>query len=105
MEPESKSPSLDAKTKRALKARARRLKPILHVGKNGLSPETITQLARIFAGHDLVKVRLIVEDGAAAEELARRMAAGVGAGLVARIGKVAVLYKPLAADGNAADAE
>lgn len=71
-----------------------RLKPAVVVGQAGLSDAVVEQVKRVLARLELIKVRIPLENRdevqAAAEELASRSQAA----LVAKIGKIAVLYKP-----------
>lgn len=86
---------LDKTLLKKLLRRSHPLKPAAVVGHAGLTDAVIEQVKRIFKTHDLIKVR-IERDGrdevqAAAEQLAQKAQAA----LVNRIGKVAVLYRPL----------
>ena len=42
---------------RKLKSAAQRLKPILKIGKNGVTPQFVQSLEAAFAAHELIKIR------------------------------------------------
>lgn len=51
-------PSLTPKQRQFLKARAHALKPLLQVGKGGVTPALVEELDRVLEAHELVKVKL-----------------------------------------------
>jgi len=78
---------------RALKARAQLLKATLRVGKEGLTPEFLAALDEMLRHRELVKVRFdFFKDQK--KELAPQLADRTGSRLVARVGHVAVFYRP-----------
>jgi len=77
---------------RKLKATAQRLKPILKVGKNGVTPEFIQSLDTAFAAHELIKIRFD-EFKEEKKTLARELAIKTGSSLITVLGNVAVLYR------------
>ncbi len=85
---------------RALKARAQLIKPMLKVGKEGLSPAFLKAVEETLAHHDLVKVRFD-EFKEQKKELGPKLAASVGATVVMQVGHVVVIFrrKPTAAEG------
>ena len=101
-EPDAGAPSdrmmeeLSNRELRALKARAQLLKPMLKVGKDGLSPAFLKEVDATLAHHDLVKVRFD-EFKEQKKELGPKLAEGVRAHLVMQVGHVAVLFRRAAA--------
>ena len=87
---------------RDLKGRAQLLKPMLKVGKEGLSPAFLKEVDTTLKHHDLVKVKFD-EFKEQKKELGPKLAEGVGANLVMQVGHVVVLFrrKP----GTSQDAE
>ena len=77
---------------RALKARAQLLKPMLKVGKDGLSPAFLKELDTMLKHHDLVKVKFD-EFKDQRKELGPQMAAGVSARIIMAVGHVIVLFR------------
>ena len=85
--------SLSNAETRALKARAQRLKAMLKIGKDGLSPQFLAAVDETLKYHDLVKVKFD-EFKEQKKELAPQLAEKTGSHLVTRVGNVAVLYRP-----------
>jgi RNA-binding protein len=83
---------------RALKARAQLLKPMLKVGKDGLSPAFLKELDTMLTHHDLVKVKFD-EFKEQKKALAPKLAAGVRAKIVMQVGHVVVVFRRKAGDG------
>lgn len=90
--PASRQP-LEAGARRALRARAHALKPVVLIGSAGVTDAVADELDRALAHHELVKIRFqgadrdTVTDGVAA--LCERLRAQP----IQRIGKVAVVYR------------
>jgi len=78
---------------RGLKARAQRLKAMLKIGREGLSPEFFAALDDALRHHELVKVKFdhLKEQK---KELSPQVAQKSGSHLVTRVGNVLVLYRP-----------
>lgn len=86
--------SLNTRQRAQLRALAHGLKPVLHVGKEGVTERAITALVEAFNTRELVKVK--VQEGApetAAETGAALAAAVPGAILAFTIGRTAVVYR------------
>jgi RNA-binding protein len=77
---------------RVLKARAQLLKPILKIGKEGLSPAFIRAVEDALAHHELVKVKLD-EYKEQRRDLAPKLAESVSASLIMQVGHVIVLFR------------
>ena len=77
---------------RALKARAQLLKPILKVGKDGLSPTFIKATDQALAHHELVKVKFD-EFKEQKKELGPKLAESVLANIIMQVGHVIVLFR------------
>jgi RNA-binding protein len=78
---------------RGLKARAQRLKAMLKIGKEGLSPEFLAALDDALKHNELIKVKFdhLKERK---KELSPEVALKSGSHLVTRVGNVVVLYRP-----------
>ena len=87
---------------RELKARAQRLKPMLKVGREGLSPAFRKAVDEALAHHELVKLKF-EEFKEQRKELAPTLAREVSAALIMQVGHVVVLFrrKAQSADGDA----
>jgi putative YhbY family RNA-binding protein len=79
--------------RKALKAKAHKLDPVVHVGAKGLTEEVIAEIDRALHAHELIKVRAASLDRDAREEAFGRIAEKTGAQAVQHIGKVFVLFR------------
>ena len=84
---------LSAAERKALKAKAHKLDPVVHVGAKGLTGEVIAEIDRALHAHELIKVRAASLDRNAREEAFGRIAQATGAEPVQHIGKVFVLFR------------
>lgn len=79
--------------RKALKARAHALDPIIHLGDKGLTEAVIAEIGRALAAHELIKVRAAALDRGAREAALADICARLDAQPVQHIGKVLVLYR------------
>jgi RNA-binding protein len=79
--------------RKALKARAHKLDPVVQIGAKGLTDEVVAEIELALKAHELIKVRAgsMERDarGAALKEILSR----TGAQEVQEVGKVFVLYR------------
>jgi RNA-binding protein len=78
---------------RTFKAQAQRLKVMLKIGKDGISPQFLTALDDALKHHELVKVKFD-DFKDKKKELSPQLAEKSGSHLVTRVGNVVVLYRP-----------
>jgi RNA-binding protein len=78
---------------RTFKARAQLLKPLLKVGKDGISAQFLAALDEALKHHELVKVKFDYFKEQK-KELSPQLAEKSGSHLVTRVGNVVVLYRP-----------
>jgi putative YhbY family RNA-binding protein len=79
--------------RKALKARAHALDPIIHLGGNGLTDAIIAEIGRALAAYELIKVRAAALDRGAREATLAEICVRLDAQPVQHIGKVLVLYR------------
>ena len=84
---------LAGKDKRALRARAHHLNPVVSVGAAGLSDALLAELERALEDHELVKLRITAERRDERDELIETLCRRTGAELVQRIGHTATIYR------------
>jgi RNA-binding protein len=86
--------TLNAKQRAHLRALAHPLKPILHIGKEGVTEAAVTTIRTAFNRRELLKLKVLEaapeEARETGEVLARRIE---GAHLVQVIGRTVVLYR------------
>ena len=91
-DPSPPAGALSNRELRELKARAQRIKPMLKVGKDGLSPQFLKAVDETLSHHDLVKVKF-GEFREQKKELGPKLAESVSAHLVMAVGHVVVLFR------------
>lgn len=80
--------------RKALKARAHALEPVVIIGHDGLTPAVLREVEVALAAHELIKVRATVDDREGRAAMLDRICAETGAAPVQQVGKVFVLWKP-----------
>ncbi|RDI37505.1 ribosome assembly RNA-binding protein YhbY [Aquicella lusitana] len=85
--------SLPPKQKQQLKARAHKLKPIVLIGNNGLTEAVEKEADRALHDHELIKVRIAVQDRELRKALFAQLCAALKAELVQVIGNIGVVYR------------
>jgi RNA-binding protein len=86
-------PVLNSKQRQFLKRLAHPLSPLVRVGKAGLTPAVVEETSHALKHHELIKVRIEVEDRGQRREVMGQLVADSRAVLVGSVGKVAVLYR------------
>lgn len=86
--------SLTSKHRRELKARAHNINPIVIIGKIGLSPSIIAELENGLSCHELIKVKVQVDDREVRKGLLEEICRQLNAAPVQQIGKILVIYRP-----------
>jgi RNA-binding protein len=84
---------LTSKQRQYLKGLAHPLAPLVRVGKGGVTPAVIAETRKSLDSHELIKVRIEVDDTEARREIAQRLAAETEAYVAGMIGKIAILYR------------
>ncbi len=94
--------TLNAAERRALKARAHHLHPVVMVGDAGLTPSVLQEIDVNLKSHELIKIRVFGDDRAARAALVDDISVKLDAALVQHIGKILVIYRPRPVDAAAA---
>lgn len=87
---------------RAFKAQAQRLKSMLKLGKDGISPQFLAALDDALKHHELVKVKFD-DFKDQKKELSPQLAEKSGSHLVTRVGNVVVLYRQKVVESERAE--
>jgi len=85
---------LTADERRALRARAHGLNPVVSISQNGLSESVLKEIDASLNSHELIKVRVYGDDREAREAYLAEICDKLGAGAVQHIGKLLVVYRP-----------
>lgn len=84
--------TLTGSQRKWLRGQAHSLKPIVQIGKQGLTEGTIRQVDEALDAHELIKVQAAVPREEK-EEIANRLASEVEAEVAGRIGHIIILYR------------
>ena len=84
---------LTPKERRGLRARAHHLQPVVIIGDAGLTEKVIREIEANLRSHELIKIRAVVDDRAARDELVSALCAATGAQPVQQICKIIVIYR------------
>jgi RNA-binding protein len=84
---------LSSKQRQFLKRLAHPLSPVVRVGKSGLTEAVVAEARTALHAHELIKVRVEVEERAERRAVIATLAADTAAHLVGSVGKIAVLYR------------
>jgi len=85
--------TLTGKQRQYLKGLAHPLAPIVRVGKGGVTDSVIAETRKSLQSHELIKVRIDVDESAERKTLAGQLAAAAEAHIAGTIGKIAILYR------------
>lgn len=84
--------SLSNSQRSYLRSLANPLKPVVMIGKHGLSEQVFTKIAQELDDHELIKVKFL-EFKDEKKELAHSIAEQARAALVGLIGNIAIFYR------------
>ena len=84
---------VNAALKRALRAKAHALKPVVIVADRGLDETVVEETRRALERHELIKVRIRRERDERSE-LAQSLCEQTGSALIQSIGQIVCIYRP-----------
>ena len=84
---------LNPAERKALKARAHQLEPVVIIGAKGLTDEVVKEVDLALKAHELIKVRAPTIERVDRDEAMRTLCERTQAEAVQTIGKVFVLYR------------
>ena len=90
------SPTIDTlnpKQRALLRAMAHELKPVLNIGKEGVTESALAALVQAFATRELLKLKVLEAAPVSARETATALEAIEGVQIVQVIGRTVVLYR------------
>ena len=90
--------------RKALKARAHHLNPVVLIGDAGLTPAVMREVDLAIKSHELIKVRMTGDDRAVRVAAYESICSELNCAPVQHIGKLMVLYRPKPSDPAAAGA-
>jgi len=80
--------------RKAHRADAHHLDPVVMIGNDGLTPAVRKEVDAALNAHGLIKVRVLGDDRAAREAMYLQLADQLGAAPIQHIGKLLVLWRP-----------
>jgi RNA-binding protein len=84
---------LTSAERKALKAKAHKLDPVVHIGAKGVTDEVIAEIDRALGAHELIKVRAGSMERHARDDAFDSICERTGAEAVQQVGKVFVIYR------------
>ena len=91
---------LAPRQRRALRAQAHHLEPVVAIGDAGLTPEVLREIEINLKAHELIKIRVLGADRAGRTALISAIRDATGASPVQSIGRVLVMYRERPAKGE-----
>ena len=88
-----RTPKITSKERAALRGEAHHLDPIVHLGKEGLTPAVIATLDDALRTHELVKVALTKNAAIDPRDAAHQLAGATSSDVVQVIGRTTTLYR------------
>lgn len=92
--------TLTSKQRAFLNSQAHSLKPIVQIGKNGLTDEIKTSVRRALDARELIKVTLLQNTDENIHEVAEILEEEIGVDTVQKIGRILILFKKSAKKEN-----
>ncbi len=86
-------PSLTPARRRALRAEAHHLDPVVSVAAKGLTPAVLAEIERALTAHGLIKIRIYGEDRTVRADLMAAICAESGSEAVQHIGNILVIWR------------
>ncbi|MBS0346474.1 MAG: YhbY family RNA-binding protein [Proteobacteria bacterium] len=79
--------------RRAFRAQAHHLHPVVSVAGNGLTPAVLKEIDHALQAHELIKIRVYGDDRALRESILTTVCAELGAAAVQHIGKTLIVWR------------
>lgn len=96
---------LNTSERRALRADAHHLDPVVMIGGDGLTPAVVKETDSALKAHGLIKVRVLGDDRAAREEIFAQLCDQLNAAPIQHIGKLLVIWRPVPEKDGAQDTD
>ena len=93
---------ISSEQRRALRARAHALNPVVAISQNGLTESVLKEISVSLESHELIKIRVFNDDRALREKFLATICEQLAAAPVQHIGKLLVIWRPGAESAKAA---
>jgi putative YhbY family RNA-binding protein len=80
--------------RRALRARAHALNPVVAISQHGLSESVLQEISTSLVSHELIKIRVFNDDRDVRDQYLADICEQLGAAPVQHIGKLLVIWRP-----------
>lgn len=97
--------TLTADERRALRARAHALSPVVAISQNGLTEAVLKEIDNSLNSHELIKIRVYGDDRALRDQYLGEICTQLDAAPVQQIGKLLVVFRPFPPEIAAARAK
>jgi len=97
--------SLSAVAKKALKAKAHHLDPVILIGHKGITPNLLQEVEIALEHHELIKVKAQQGSKEVCTDFATQIAEATASELISIIGRVLILYRKKKEDEKVEKAE
>jgi RNA-binding protein len=89
-------PTVNTRQRTELSSRAHKLKPLVWIGKEGVSDAAVNSVLDVMRKRDLIKVKVLEGAPADARDIGHELAGKIdGAEVVRTIGRMVILYRPI----------
>ena len=86
--------AITTEQRRALRAQAHPLHPLVMISQNGLSDAVLREISRSLDSHELIKIRVFSDEREVREAYLTEICEKLGAAPVQHIGKLLVVFRP-----------
>jgi len=80
--------------RRALRAKAHHLQPVVTIGQHGITPGVLHEIDVNLRAHELIKIRVFSDDRVRREAMLDRICAELDAAAVQHLGKLLIVWRP-----------
>jgi len=80
--------------KKQFRAIGHHLKPAVTIGSKGLTDSVLNELDRALNDHELIKIKLIMEDRESKKSTMQKLIDSLSVSVIQTIGHTALIYKP-----------
>ena len=92
--------NITSEERRALRARAHSLNPVVAIAQQGLSDAVLKEIDACLKAHELIKIRVFSDERAEREAYLTRICDELGAASVQHIGKLLIVWRPAPPDSK-----
>ena len=85
---------ITSEERRALRARAHGLNPVVSIAENGLSDSVLKEIDTCLTAHELIKIRVYSDEREVRDQYLASICEQLGAAPVQHIGKLLVIWRP-----------